>query len=119
MTDHYTHTCECCGNSYPLGQETTVYLYSHDPTYNHFVTVCPRCQIPRTIWDLTAEAVNRMVRILGTADKAVRVERRFVANRTDYVRRAEHRAIVGNKQRSDRLDLLKDAVSTLLGRQLP
>ena len=53
-----TYACETCNLKYPMGSETTVYLFSKQPWFNHIMTVCPQCRSRWTVWQLHDDAVQ-------------------------------------------------------------
>lgn len=67
-----TFTCGPCKAYYAMGKETTLRVYRHQPWFNHFVTVCPKCGRDYTVWNLNLEGIQYMM-VNNTRNKGDRL----------------------------------------------
>lgn len=61
MTKPATYGCDTCRKRYPMGKETTVYLYLNQPWFNHLDTVCPGCENTYQVWGVTDDTGRYMM----------------------------------------------------------
>lgn len=53
-------TCQPCKISYPMGKESTAYLYRKQAWFNHIDTNCVKCHRHYTVWGITQAQMNHM-----------------------------------------------------------
>lgn len=82
MSKLILHNCSGCRQFYPLGAETTLFLYIRQPIINHLVTKCPVCQTIQTYWVLDEDLINRLVTEVARARDITLKVGTYAADRT-------------------------------------
>jgi hypothetical protein len=88
----YVYGCKECRFTYPIGHESTLWLYLSEPALDHVVTVCPKCQNTRTFWDRDPQDIGEMLRMNVVDHNPMNVE---IADVADELTRLDFAADTG------------------------